>query len=316
MDCCQVRKDYASMTFAERQRYIQTVKTVSTDPRYEALVAKYKASFEGLAQSTNPEESQFLAWNRYFLLEYEDLLQNIDCHVTIPYWDWTVMPVSPYLASVWNPDSGFGDSARPKDSCVENGPFRFDQFDVTLSAGGGCLRRNYRMQMFPTRAIIEQDLLTMPATEFYTFHQFLQIFIHTNVRCFVGGHMCSDDAANDPAFLLHLAQIDSIYTRWQSLDTSRYSAGLVGDNRPLALDANFTVSDFASIANLPNDNGVCYEPAEFKSHIPPSMKFLVESLEEMTNDGSLHMTCVTESELSGAHLSSAAMDYMHSMCDK
>lgn len=276
-------------------------------------MAQYKGSFDTLAQDTNPSESQFFAWNRYYLLQYENLLQQVDCRVTIPYWDWTVFPMSPYLAEVWNPSSGFGDSARSKDGCVENGPFRVDVFEVS---SGGCLRRDYRMQMFPTRAIIEQDLLTLSDEEFNQFHQFLQIFIHINVICFVGGQMCSNDSADDPVYLLHLAQVDSIYTRWQEIDSARFSVAIVNDNRQLVQTGSqqFLVSNFGDISDLPNGNSICYEPAEFKTHIPASMGFMADSLRQMTEDSDLQMTCVSDEDMKQLPMSPAATDFMHREC--
>ena len=318
-DCCRVRYDFAALTVADRHRYIQAVLTVASQApykkKYEALMEQYLASFDSYAQSSDPLVSQFFPWNRYFLIQYENLLQEVDCRVTIPYWDWTILPMSPYLANVWSPDSGFGDSSRTKDGCVENGPFRYDLFNVTLSAGGGCLRRTYRTQMFPTRSSIEQDLLTLPASEYGEFYRFLQIFIHTNVRCFVGGHMCSDNAANDPAYLLHLAQIDSIFSRWQALDADRLKT-VTGDYSQLVLSGgSYAVSDFGDISSLADGNCVHYEKSEFKDHVPPSMQFLTNSLQQMTDNANVHMTCVTNEEMQHVKMTSEAADFMHRMCD-
>lgn len=315
VDCCRVRRDFASLTVDDRQRYIQTVITVATDPqfrdRYEALVLLYNENVDTLAFDTDPGVSQFFPWNRYYLLEYEALLQEVDCRVTIPYWDWTALPMSPYLTPVWNPVSGFGDSASGKDGCVENGPFRANLFEIV---GGGCLRREYRMQMFPTRAIIEQDLLTLPAEEFDLFHQILQIFLHMNVRCFVGGQMCSNLPVNDPVYILHLAQIDSIFSRWQDIDEARGEVYLF-DNQELVLSGgNLIVSDFADIKNLPGGNSICYQPADFKSHVPSSMQFLSNSLEQMTNSRSVHMTCATDEQMQNIPLSPEAIEFMHDYC--
>ena len=319
VECCRVRDDFASLSIDERRRYTQAILTVASDPslrpRYEGLVALYRASFGTLAQNTNPNMSQFFAWNRYFLLQYEDLLQEVDCRITIPYWDWTALPMSPYLATVWSPESGFGDSSRSSDRCVENGPFRFDRFNVTPSAGGGCLTREYRMQMFPTRSNIEQDLLTLPADQFSRFHQFLQIFIHINIRCFVGGAMCSSNAANDPAYLLHLVQVDSIFSRWQSIDQDRFSAGLVDDNRPLDLATQYMVSNFSNNQNLPNGVRVCYNAPAFKSRrIPPGMQFLSSALLDMTNNAKLQMRCVPDDVMSRVTMTMQAANFMRSMC--
>ena len=314
VNCCRVRRDFASLSVTDRERYIQTVLTVATDDRYqakyEALINQYSASLTTLAQSTDPTVSQFFPWHRYFLLKYEDLLQEVDCRVTIPYWDWSAVPLTPYMTPVWNPDSGFGDLARAKDGCVENGPFRFDRFEIV---GGGCLQREYRMQMFPNRAIVERDLLTLPAEDFTHFHQVLQVFIHVNVRCFVGGQMCSDEPANDPVYILHLAQIDSIFARWQAIDSSRGSIYL-NDNRELELSDGNLVSDYRDISNLPGGNSVCYEPAEIKTHVPQSMQFMLQTLEDMTNNSDLRMTCVTDEQMGNVHMSQNTVDFMHSEC--
>ena len=316
VNCCRVRRDFASLSVADRQHYIGTVITVATvdkyRAKYEALITHYRESADTVAQSLNPEDSQFFPWNRYFLLQYEDLLQEVDCRVTIPYWDWTALPLSPYQAPVWNPESGFGDSARGIDGCVENGPFSFDQFEVV---GGGCLQRDYRMQMFPTRATIEQELLPLPAEEYMQFHRFLQIFVHLNVRCFVGGQMCSDDAANDPAYILHLAQIDSIYTRWQKVNISNLLI-LTSNNGELALsNGTLLVSDFGDNSDLPGDNAVCYDRADFNAHVPASMQFLAHTLESMTTNSNMRMSCVTDGNLGKVPMSEDAADFMHKMCD-
>lgn len=319
VDCCRVRVDFASLTVNQRRSYIDTVLRAATDPnfiqKYETLIFKYKSSFDTLAQETRSNVSMFFPWHRYFLLEYENLLREIDCHITIPYWDWTALPMNPYISSVWSPESGFGDSSRSNDSCVNNGPFNSAVFNITPSAGGGCLKRHYRMQLFPTRAIVEQDLLTHLPSQFNEFHQFLQVFIHTNVRCFVGGQMCSNDAANDPAFLLHLSQLDSLFTRWQEISAAHLNVQFVNDNRRLPLTAVHTnVSQFSNNKNLPNGVKVCYDPTEFESHVPPSMLFLADALKSVTNNHNLHMQCIGDSDMQGASMSKDAEDVMHKMC--
>ena len=321
IECCRERQDFASMSASEKRRYITAVVRATSDPqfsvRYEAIIAKYKSSFDTLAQDPEPTISQFFPWNRFFLLEYENLLREIDCRITLPFWDWTALPLNPYMSPVFSPDSGFGDSSRGNDSCVSNGPFNFRVFEITESAGGGCLQRQYRMQMFPTRAIVDRDLLTLPASEFNQFHQFLQVFIHTNVRCFVGGQMCSTDAANDPVFILHLTQTDSLFSRWQTLNPANLNTAFVNDNQQLVLSNGLTVSQFASNANL-GDGGVrvCYAEPNLKNHVPSSMRFLTDVLESMTDNRALHLECVGDQVMKEAGgMSEGAEDFMHKMCE-
>ncbi len=300
VDCCRVRVDFAGMSAEEKNRLISAIFQVSTSPqykpRYDTLVALYKSSFETVAQGTLPSTSQFLPWNRFFMIQYENLLREIDCRITLPYWDWTALPLNPYLSPVFNPVSGFGDTSRSNDSCVNSGPFAFNNFSISPSAGGGCLQRHYRVQMFPTRAIVEQDLLTLTAADFNQFHQFLQVFIHTNVRCFVGGQMCSPDAANDPVYLLHLAQVDFIFDRWQNIDPTRLNVRFARDNSTLALTEHL-VSQFADNTGLADDVCVLYDHPNLKNHIPQSLRFLSDALEQMTQNHELKMLCVGDSEM-------------------
>ena len=124
---------------------------------------------------------------------------------------------------------------------------------------------------FPSRDIINRDVLTYPADEFENFHQALQILIGLNVQCFVGGTMCSVDAANDPVFLLHLAQLDSLLTRWQLFEQGRDRVRYAFDNRPLLLSPGFTVAQFSSSLDLPYGICILYDPPILlKNHTPPS----------------------------------------------
>lgn len=263
------------MSQGDRLAYINAFITIVFDPmyqkRYNDLIALYRASFQNnVTQSTTPSTSQFFVFVRYFMIEYEDMLKDINCSLTIPFWDWTPFPIAPYTAAVWNNVDGFGDTARAEDGCVATGPVRIGAYFVTPSAGGGCLRREYRNQRFPSRDLVNRDLLPLPSNEFNDFHRFLQLFIGINVQCFVGGTMCSSDAANDPVFLLHLAKLDSLLTRWQLSGGGRNTVRYSTDNSPLLFSQGSTVAQFSSNLNLPY--GVCiqYEPPFLlKNHAPP-----------------------------------------------
>lgn len=276
VDCCRVRKDYAGLSSSDRLEFINTYLEVVNHPiygpRYRQLVDTYTDSYaNNITQSTTPSESQYFMFNRYYLLEFEDLLRDFNCSLTIPFYDWTPFPVAPYTAAVWGNTDGFGDTARIADKCVIKGPFRVGQYSINPSAGGGCLQREYRNQQFPSRDIVERDLLTIPSSSFNGFHRFLHLFIGINIQCFIGGTICSVDSANDPIYLLHLAQLDSIIMRWQSIgqgrDTVRYST----DTSPLLESSGFAVRDFNDNFALPYETCVRYNPPVLlKNHAPPS----------------------------------------------
>jgi hypothetical protein len=264
--CCRVRRDYVALTEEERQVYINTFLAVTNDPiyraRYDTLVTLYKDSFtlNNVTQSGVASESQYFVFSRYFLVEYEDILRDFNSNITIPFYDWTPFPLAPYTAAVWDNTYGFGDTARVSDKCVKTGPVRVGEYAISPSAGGGCLQRDYMNRRFPSREIINRDVLTFPASEFANFHQMLQLLVGLNVQCFIGGTMCSTDAANDPVFLLHLAQLDSLLTRWQLFGDGRDQVRYAFDNRPLLLTPGFTVAQFSSNINLPYDLCILYDP--------------------------------------------------------
>lgn len=275
-NCCRMRQDYAGLNTTERLKFINTyleiVRHPVYGPRYLSLVDSYTRSFgNNITQSTDPAVSQFFMFNRYFLLEFEDMLRDFDCSLGIPYYDWTPFPVAPYTAAVWGNTDGFGDTARADDNCVIKGPFRVGEYTVSPSSGGGCLRRLYTNRRFPSRDMIERDILPLPSTNFTDFHRLLQVFVGVNIQCFIGGTICSKDAANDPIYLLHIAQLDSIFMRWQTIgqgrDTVRYST----DFSPLLEAPGFAVRDFNDNLALPYNTCVFYtSPVLLKNHAPPA----------------------------------------------
>lgn len=283
VDCCRVRNDYAGLTSAERLEFINTYLKAVNDPvygpRYTKLVDTYSRSFlNNISQSTTPSESQFFVFNRYYMLEFEDLLRDFNCSLTIPFYDWTPFPVAPYTAAVWRNTDGFGDTSRAEDNCVTTGPFRVGQYSITPEAGGGCLKREYRNQRFPSRDIIDQDVLTLPSTDFESFHRFLHLFIGINVQCFIGGTMCGFSAANDPVYLLHIAQLDSIFTNWQVIGGGRDTVRYAQDNSPLLESPGFTVNQFSNTFALPYGTCIRYgAPVLLKRHPPPNSILLQSS---------------------------------------
>ncbi|XP_003387839.1 PREDICTED: sushi, von Willebrand factor type A, EGF and pentraxin domain-containing protein 1-like isoform X2 [Amphimedon queenslandica] len=312
-DCCRLRHDFASYSKEEKERYINAVTTVSTNPAYKSkyvtLLEKYKSSFDTPAQESDPQSSQFFVWNRFFLLEYEDLLREVDCRITMPYYDWTILNTSPYIHPVYDDTVGFGKSSRSSDNCVSSGPFNFNEYSLIDSAGGGCLKREYSNMKFPSRALIERDVLTRPASEFSAFQRSLQLFIHTNVRCFIGGTMCTTDAANDPLFPLHLTMLDYLFSRWQSFDDLRLKVRYSTDNSPLALASDFTVAQFHDNSNLPNDLAVCYAEPRVKNHIPPGLYFLTQSFsDDADKKEDIDIACIAHEEFVNSGQSMTADD--------
>ncbi len=319
VECCRLRRDYAAFSDAEKDRYIDAVITLSTSSvykaRYETLLESYKASFDTDIYNSDSTKSQFFVWNRYFLIEYEDLLLEIDCHIILPFYDWTVLPLNPYISTVWDDKYGFGKSSRDIDYCVNSGPFKYPDYSLISSAGGTCLKREYKNQKFPSRSVIERDILTQPASEFGKFHSHLQLFIHTTVRCFIGGTMCSKDAANDPVFMLHLAMLDYIYDRWQRFSKDHLEARYAYDNSQLLLAPGHTVNEYYNNMDLPDNVAICYDEPTVKSHVPIGHNFLAQSFSEVAKKEDLTMGCLSHDHLRDIGiLSNDEMAFIESKC--
>lgn len=129
VDCCRIRKPFTEMSEEERKRYIQVIKTASTHAhfieRYEALLTTHKTLFRtGIHQQTF-----FLPWHRWFILQYENLLREIDCSVTVPYWESAEEANDALSSDVWNTaEHGLGGNGTGSSGCVRDGPFRAEVF--------------------------------------------------------------------------------------------------------------------------------------------------------------------------------------------
>ena len=311
-NCCRMRRDYAGLTTSERLNFINTYKEVVNHrvygQRYLNLIDDYTRTYDnGVTHSSDYKISQFFMYNRYFLLEFEDMLRDFDCNLTIPYYDWTPFRAAPYTAAVWDNEDGFGNSARAVDKCVTTGPFRVGEYSVSPLSGGGCLQREYMNGKFPTRDFIERDILPLPSSEFGTVHLQLHLYVGVNVQCFIGGTMCSTNSANDPVFLLHTAQLDSILMRWQSIGQGRETVRYSNDLSPLLGAPGFAVRDFNDNFALPYDTCLFYTaPVLLKNHAPPVSLSRVAS--------SQPLTCVPEEMMSFVTITPEAHDFMQKRC--
>ncbi|XP_046862769.1 uncharacterized protein LOC124456338 [Xenia sp. Carnegie-2017] len=221
-DNCRIRKEFNDLTNVERIRYITTVKTASTiskyKRKYERLLTIHRTIFSGY----NIHRKQFfLPWHRWFILQYENLLREIDCRVTVPYWDWSQEAGRPFSSSVWSASSaGLGDDGSPSTNCVKTGPFRDSQWSLPLSSGENdrCLKRRFRGRV-PNAAAVK-ELLKRPSIQFHNFEMSLRRFFHDSVHCNIGGTMCSNNSAFAPEFFLHHGFVDKLWWDWQNKGSS------------------------------------------------------------------------------------------------
>lgn len=257
---CRVRKEFLTgLTAEEQAHYISTVKTAaSTEPhktKYEDLLTIHKTLFHGGIHW----QRNFLPWHRWFVVQYENILREIDNDITVPYWDWSLVANEVFESDFWaTDDSGFGgDGELLSPRCVQTGPFRESEFSLIQSAGGGCLERGFNGRV--QDAVQVQILLSYSVEEFLDFERDLRVDFHNNFHCCVGGTMCIEDAASAPEFFEHHGFVDKIWSDWQKKgeDYQFNSFFLEIDTEMPGTD--YLPRDYLDLQDMPEDVCVRYE---------------------------------------------------------
>ncbi len=88
-NCYRNRREFTSMTLKERKHYIQSyLKLTTTEPiksRFKIFVVKHNDYFwRGIHQF-----NMFYPWHRWYVYHFENLMREVDCRITVPFWDWS-----------------------------------------------------------------------------------------------------------------------------------------------------------------------------------------------------------------------------------
>lgn len=181
-----VRKDQASLTVNEQQRFICAFNVINSNGTLGQLVDIHGEPSH-LAHSTQ----RFLPWHRIYLLKFEQALRAIHPDVTLPYWDWT--EASEQTFPGWL--SGVTPTVVTPTKTV----------NVTRSPGTPA----------DLATIASNTPGALSQNNFTSFTSQLQ-GIHNSVHVWVGGSMGSvPTAPADPIFWMHHANIDRLWWQWQ-----------------------------------------------------------------------------------------------------
>ena len=255
--CYRIRHEVTELTFEERARFIQAYLTAWNAPSspLQSLVA-YEQTYYAQGLHNN---GAFLPWHRGLILEVENLLRQQDCRITVPYWDWSRHPEIA-TSSFWGDgDDQFSGDGNPANRCVETGPFG----STYLLTNGQCLKRNFGGGQAADAASVQSQLFDPypDASQYNSFRNRLEHGpgLHDSVHCLVGGTMCSPRAAEDPAFHLHHANIDRIWSEWQNQSTAHLDAysGNFGIDQPM-VGIGHTPRSLLDLQDQPGDVHVVY----------------------------------------------------------
>jgi len=234
-----VRKDAATLTAAEKRRFVNALLEVKRRGEYDEFVRTHLAYYSSDGERglrTAHMAPSFLPWHRRFLLDLEEALRRVDSSVTLPYWDWTRDRKT--TSAPWTADL-LGGNGRRSDLRVTTGPFAYKEGNWTIRVGvteGEFLTRDLGRRADPIGLPAKKDLewaLKEPAydvapwdsTVTRGFRNRLEGWgtgrgsaswrNHNRVHRWVGGVMLSAASVNDPVFWLHHAFVDLQWQRWQ-----------------------------------------------------------------------------------------------------
>lgn len=218
-ECWRERKEITCMSVTERQRFLDAFVEIST-PGHE-LYESY-SNLIGLHTSANfgsiHMTQWFLPWHRWFALELENLLRQVDCRITVPWWDWTKktstwQTSAPFLDS----PSWFGEDGDP--SSVTTGPFATPGW--TTANGGGPLTRNFNGNM-PAYPLLS-TILGIGSGSYNSFSDQLE-GVHNTPHVRISGTMTSAESPRAPEFFLHHGMIDRVWSEWQKLSPAHLAS--------------------------------------------------------------------------------------------
>ncbi|XP_046858741.1 tyrosinase-like [Xenia sp. Carnegie-2017] len=272
---CRVRKEFNDLTEAERIRYTTAVITASTDTlykkKYETLLTIHKDYFNrGIHKKRN-----FLPWHRWFVLQYENLLREIDDDFTMPYWDWSLEAGEPFTSHVWDTSkAGLGGDGQATTFCVQTGLFREHEWLLPSAANTTklCLRRRFNgVGLFPTR--VDMNLLLKKTYDQFDDFEILLRTYHNNVHCYISGTMCLNNAGFAPEFFLHHGFVDKTWWDWQNKGKHYKFNTYFMDQTSYMPMTRYYPKEFLDSKKLPTTHGpVCVEYKKPRNQVYEKLK--------------------------------------------
>ena len=239
-----VRKEIRDMTRAELAQFqaaIQQLRLVGPGNPWEELRDIYMR--HTMHSNGGP---YFLPWHRMFLRQLEQKLQQIDCSITLPYYDFTTDVGNFSEAIIWQPAFFGGDGING--GCVQD-----HQFGLPGS-WRPCITRNFNADVhLPTLIELAVALASDDYTEMSMCLESYVSYVHT----YIGGDMATRSAPYDPIFYSIHAYIDMLYWQWQQKGNNKFVYPAAFGNIPMV---PFNIPPSA-ILDLEQDLCVSYAPA-------------------------------------------------------
>ncbi|GIF39571.1 tyrosinase [Actinoplanes xinjiangensis] len=261
-----VRKSVAAMTTAEKTAFINALrqfKTTSVSGRsYNAYIDLHITFFartsDGISHAH--QSASFLPWHRAFLTMLELDLQTVSGNpdIFIPYWDWTggASPfTADFLGSITNGSVSSGNFSPSWGWSIYRSSIAtsFLQRRLGMNASSPSAATVTTVQ-----GVTVYDQSPWDPTVFNSYRNRNEIELHNRVHNYVGGHMGTREAPNDPVFWLHHCNIDRLWWQWQAtrgIDTYQprtgFTSGVIDNTETMRpFSTATTPSAVRDISNL------------------------------------------------------------------
>ena len=247
------RKNVKNLTPDEKTRFVNAFLTLMSNDsvlhpgmqsRYDDFVETHLLAMHDMDTGMmRPESwghggSVFLPWHRELLYQLEQLLQDVDDTVTIPYWDWTRARAAgdagyPFTHGFLGVDGTDGNDDRVEREAGAPSPYPYafdpenwstsiEVFDPsdTLNFFQRAFGEYFDAPALPSNDTVETGVSTtfrnaISSAISYTTHRARCEDLHNLVHRYCGGNMLRMTSPNDPIFFLHHANIDRMWSIWQ-----------------------------------------------------------------------------------------------------
>jgi len=156
----------------------------------------------------------FFTWHRAYLMAFENALRAIRCDVVLPYWDWSS-----------GPSTGVPAACRDATYVNRAGATVANPLYAGPARTGGMTSRRSDIDTTPYDDLASQAQTALGAADFVSFQNQVNA-VHGGVHVRTGGDMSNvPEAAFDPIFYLHHANVDRLWAQWQSSHPAALPSG-------------------------------------------------------------------------------------------
>ena len=213
----QGRKNAKNLSTAEQTNFINGITKLINNFTYGELVAVHGDMSHNMHAGMNPnapagvEQQRFLPWHRAYLLTLEHMAQKYEPTFFIPYWDWANDQQVPLWIQTFLPNVSLPtEMGNPMSVPVARSPPK---------------------GLLPTPVKVQNVLSQNNYTNFAVALEGL----HDSVHSWFGNNSTMADimvAPADPMFFMHHANVDRIWSQWQT-NVSNQNPNLTGDDQVL-----------------------------------------------------------------------------------